>query len=57
MEFQILNNDFTSLFLPEQSEFNSEEILEDFKYYIFIIMKLSFDALIQEQVSLFLILD
>jgi hypothetical protein len=51
MELPIIDNDFLSLFIPENSEFSNEEILEDFKFYIFIIMKLSVDALIQEQVK------
>jgi len=37
--------------MPETSEFSTEDILDDFKYYIFIIMKLSVDSLVQEQVK------
>lgn len=46
----MLDNEFLSLFLPENSEFSSDEILEEFKLYIFIVSKLSVDALIQEGV-------
>jgi hypothetical protein len=50
MELPVLDNEFLSLFIPENSEFSSDEILDDFKFYIFIISKLSVDALIQEGV-------
>jgi len=52
MELPIVDNNFISLFIPETSEFTTEDIIEDFKYYIFIVMKLSVDALIQEQVNI-----
>lgn len=50
MELPVVDNEFLSLFLPDNSEFTSEEILEEFKIYIFRIMNLSLDSLIQEQV-------
>ena len=53
MELPVLDNEFLSLFLPDNSEFTTEEIIDDYKFYIFIIMKLSVDALIQEQVLFF----
>jgi hypothetical protein len=54
MELPVLDNEFLSLFLPEISEFSTDEILEDFKFYIFIVSKLSVDALIQEGVTIFI---
>jgi hypothetical protein len=50
MEISVLDNEFLSLFFPENSEFSNDEVLEEYKYFIFIIMKSSADALIQEKV-------
>ena len=50
MELSV-SNDFLSLFLPEQSEFKTEEILEEFKIYIFKLMNITVDSLIQEQIN------
>ena len=50
MELSV-SNDFLSLFLPEQSEFKTEEILEEFKIYIFKLMNITIDSLIQEQIN------
>lgn len=47
----IVDNEFLSLFLPENSILNSNDILEEFKFYIFRMMNLSLDNLIQEQVK------
>jgi hypothetical protein len=52
MEMPIVDNEFISLFLPEDSSFTTEDILNDFKFYIFRLMSLSLDSLIQEQVSI-----
>lgn len=46
-----VSNEFLSLFLPEQSSFNSEEIREEFKIYIFRLMNITVDSLIQEQIN------
>lgn len=50
MELTIEDSEFLNLFLPESSPFTTEEILEEFKIYIFRMMNLSVDSLIQEQV-------
>ena len=50
MDLPIVDNEFISLFLPETSEFKTEDVLEEFKFYIFRIMNLTVDTLIQEQV-------
>jgi hypothetical protein len=50
MEVSVLDNEFLSLFFPENSDFSNDDILEEYKYFIFIIMKSSSDALIQEKV-------
>jgi len=52
MEMPIVDNEFISLFLPEDSSFSTEDILNDFKFYIFRLMSLSLDSLIQEQVRI-----
>ena len=49
----IVDNEFLSLFLPENSILNSNDILEEFKFYIFRIMNLTLDNLVQEQVRKF----
>jgi hypothetical protein len=49
----VMDNEFISLFIPDNSDFNSEDIIEELKIYIFKISNLSVDALIQEQVSCF----
>jgi hypothetical protein len=51
MELPIVDNEFLSLFLPETSEFNMDDILNDFKFYIFKMMSLGIDSLIQEQIN------
>jgi hypothetical protein len=51
MEMPIVENEFLDLFLPENSILNSNDILEEFKFYIFRIMNLTLDNLIQEQVK------
>ena len=51
MELPVVDNEFISLFLPETSEFTTEDVLEEFKFYIFRIMNLTIDTLIQEQVN------
>ena len=50
MELSISNN-FLSLFIPEQSNFSKEEIIEVFKTYIFKLMNMDMDSLIQEQIN------
>ena len=50
MELSISNN-FLSLFIPEQSNFSSDEIIEVFKTYIFKLMNMDMDSLIQEQIN------
>ena len=50
MELSISNN-FLSLFIPEQSNFTNDEILEVFKTYIFKLMNMDMDSLIQEQIN------
>jgi hypothetical protein len=51
MELPIVDNEFMTLFLSENSEFTTDDVLEEFKIYIFRIMNLSVDALIQEQIN------
>lgn len=50
MELSV-SNDFISLFFPEHSEFTTEDILEEFKIYIFRLMNITVDSLIQEQIN------
>ena len=50
MELSV-SNDFLSLFLPEQSEFSTEDLIEEFKIYIFKLMNITVDGLIQEQIN------
>ena len=50
MELSISNN-FLSLFIPEQSDFSSNEIIEEFKVYIFKLMNMNIESLIQEQLN------
>jgi len=50
MELSV-SNDFLSLFLPEQSEFTTEDLIEEFKIYIFKLMNITVDGLIQEQIN------
>ena len=50
MELSISNN-FLDLFIPEQSNFSKEEIIEVFKTYIFKLMNLDMESLIQEQIN------
>ena len=50
MELSISNN-FLSLFIPEQSDFSSNEIVEEFKVYIFKLMNMNIESLIQEQLN------
>jgi len=52
MEMPIVDNEFLSLFLPEDSNFSTDEILHELKFYIFRLMSLSLDSLLQEQVSI-----
>lgn len=47
----IVDNEFLDLFLPDSSEVNSNELIEEFKFYIFRIMNLSVEDLMQEQVN------
>jgi hypothetical protein len=53
MELPNVDNEFIGLFVPETSPFNTEDILEEFKIYIFNLMKLSIDMVLQEQVYCF----
>lgn len=50
MELSV-SNDFLSLFLPEQSEFTTDEIINEFKIYIFRLMNITVDSLIQERIN------
>ena len=50
MELSI-NNNFLSLFIPEQSNFTNDEIIEVFQLYIFKLMDMDIDSLIQEQIN------
>ena len=50
MELSISNN-FLSLFIPEQSNFTNDEIIEVFQIYIFKLMDMDIDSLIQEQIN------
>ena len=50
MELSI-SNIFLSLFIPEQSNYSNEEIIEVFKTYIFKLMNMDIDSLIQEQIN------
>ena len=50
MELSISNN-FLDLFIPEQSTFSKEELIEVFKTYIFKLMNMDIESLIQEQIN------
>ena len=50
MELPNVDNDFISLFIPETSCFPMEDLLEEFKIYVFKIMNISIDMIFQEQV-------
>ena len=50
MELSV-SNDFISLFLPDQSEFTTDEIIDEFKIYIFRLMNITVDSLIQERIN------
>ena len=50
MELSV-SNDFISLFLPDQSEFTTDEIINEFKIYIFRLMNITVDSLIQERIN------
>ena len=50
MELPIVDNEFLGLFLPENSIYKTDDVIEEFKFYIFRIMNLSVEDLIQEQV-------
>jgi len=52
MEIPNVDNEFINLFIPENSEFLNEEIIEEFNFYIFKMMNLSIDALSQELVKI-----
>jgi len=47
----IVDNEFLDLFLPEISNVNTNDLIEEFKFYIFRIMNLSVEDLMQEQVK------
>lgn len=51
----IVDNEFLDLFLPDSSEVSSNDLIEEFKFYIFRIMNLSVEDLMQEQVKFKLI--
>ena len=50
MELSISNN-FLDLFIPEQSNFSKEELIEIFKTYIFKLMNMDLESLIQEKIN------
>ena len=50
MELSISNN-FLDLFIPEQSNFTKDELIEIFKTYIFKLMNMDMESLIQEQIN------
>jgi hypothetical protein len=50
LDMPVVDNEFISLFIPDNSEFKSEDVLDEFKIYIFKISNLTVDSLIQEQV-------
>ena len=50
MELSISNN-FLDLFIPEQSSFTKEELIDVFKTYIFKLMNMDIESLIQEQIN------
>lgn len=50
MELPVVDNEFLSLFIPENSSVGSNDLIEEFKFYIFRIMNLSIEDLMQEQV-------
>jgi hypothetical protein len=51
LEMPVIDNEFISLFIPDSTGFKSEDVLEEFKIYIFKISNLTIDSLIQEQVE------
>ncbi len=51
MEMPIVDNEFLDLFLTESTAVNNNDLLEEFKFYIFRIMNLSIEDLLQEQVN------
>jgi hypothetical protein len=46
----VIDNEFISLFIPSDTDFRSEDVLDEFKIYIFKVSNLTIDSLIQEQV-------
>ena len=50
MELSISNN-FLDLFIPEQSSYTKEELIDIFKTYIFKLMNMDIESLIQEQIN------
>ena len=50
MELSISNN-FLDLFIPEQSSYSKEELIDIFKTYIFKLMNMDIESLIQEQIN------
>lgn len=50
MELSV-SNDFISMFIPESSEFSTEEIIDEFKIYVFRMMNITIDSLVQEQIN------
>lgn len=51
MELPVVDNEFLSLFIPDNSEFSTDDVIEEFKFYIFRLMNLTVDSLIQEQIN------
>ena len=49
MEIPNVDDEFLNLFIPENSEFTHEEVIEEFNYYVFRMMNLSLDALQHNQ--------
>lgn len=45
-----VDDDFLGLFVPESSPFSPEDIIEEFKIYVFKLMNISIDVVLQEQV-------
>lgn len=50
MELSV-SNDFLSLFIPESSEFTSDDIIQEFKIFLFRMMNITVDSLKQEQIN------
>lgn len=46
-----VSNEFLSLFIPESSEFTSDDLIQEFKIYVFRMMNITVDSLIQEQIN------